>query len=188
LPDTVLFPGTAVPLEITGRSDLALLGDALAFNGRLVVVLARAHIQSHVGCLAQIVHYRALAAGGCEVVLHGLGRVALRRELPRRRAYRQFEVEVMQEDAQAQPESWSRFHSLLLNIRRHLVGHDPQLGAILDSTSDPLALADVLAAVLVEEPDVRQALLDEPTVDRRLEHLSAVMVARMADGRRSIVH
>lgn len=56
---------------------------------------------------------------------------------------------------------------------------DAQLCEVLRSTSDPVQLADVLAAAVVQNPQVQQQLLSTLDVSARLNHLIDILAEHM---------
>ncbi len=174
LPCAVLFPGTALPLHVFEPRYCAMTQDALAGHQAIAIAMLKneatiAEPQPEiyrVACIGKIVHHER-AAGTTErynIVVHGLRRVILRDELPLKRGYRRFRSAALpkptpSELSEAQDEL-AHLQSCVISLCDAAQGADAELVEVLSSTSDPVRLADILCAVLVEDAHKRQALLE----------------------------
>lgn len=191
LPATVLFPGTVLPLHIFEERYLAMVKDALASDKCIGIVMARdgdaadamasnnayAGIDADVhdvACGGRIVHTETLDDGRMNILVHGVERVRLVEELPpASHPYRRFRASSIPNPTpdvleQAAPEL-ARLQSSVLSLRSSVAKTDKQLVAVLGATSDPLELADILCAVLVGDPPMRQKLLASVDLRARLQ-------------------
>ena len=199
LSQAVLFPGVILPLHIFEQRYQELVVDALAGHRLLVVTMIRPGVRHHkrpplapVGCLGRIVHAESLAGGRYDILVQGIERTRLSRELPSARAYRCFRTEgVPPPDpaamAEAQPE--------LIALQRCVAGlghvaesRDQALVEILHSTGDPLELADLLAAVLISQGDEQQRLLESPDLRLRLRAVIDAVLETMIRLNRPVSH
>ena len=190
LPSAVLLPGSIVPLHIFEPRYRALVTDALNSDR----VLALAMMQSgregdgpsdpalRPLCGAGIIdHHERLADGRFNILLRGVARVAIRAEHPRRSLYREVRAELV-------AESNARRANLLESLKQFLLAIAPRLpeaeaGAVLRAAAratTPGELADGAAALLVSDPQGRQAVLETLEVDRRVDGLIAAASAALA--------
>jgi hypothetical protein len=194
LPDVVLFPGALLPLHVFEPRYRALAADVLA-GPRLIAMPrlqaapgtdpARPAIYPVCG-LGYVVASQTLDDGRYHILVRGVARVEIDDELPLERAYRQSRAHVLVDSRSRRPDSLDALvrDVLLLVDRLALVlpegGSD--LRTLAHSLTSPAALADVLAATLVHEPDARQRLLESLDPADRLEttlaHVAGI-VARL---------
>lgn len=200
LPNLVCFPHVMQPLHVSESRYRDLLEDALAGDQLIVVAtLARGWERDYEGrppllpmaCLSRIVAHHRLEDGCYNVLLKGLRRVRLLRELPPKRSFREAQVEVL-EDVYAQAPAAAisdltrRIRHTLITALSSLPQTEDQVAQLLDSGVSLGALTDIISYVLDIGLEERQALLSEVNVQRRVElvlgHLS-VAAADTAPGR-----
>jgi len=180
LPATVLFPGTALPLHIFEPRYAAMVEDAMADDGALGIVMLRDEADPmapqapihRVACAGRIVHCERLPHERFNILVHGLDRVHLVDELPLENGFRRFRTTRMDTTGinLAGPEL-ARLQSSVLNLRSSVERTDEQLVEVLKATSDPVDLTDILSAVLVPEPAMRQTLLETESLSERIAML-----------------
>jgi len=177
LPGTVLFPGTAVPLHIFEPRYLAMVDACMADNAALAVVMqqpggdaAAARVPIYdVACGGRIVHAERLPQGRLNILVHGLSRLRLVHELPLIDGYRRFMTSRIETTSdEVDDREMARLQSCVLSLRSSAAGRDDQLVEVLASTSDPVALTDILSAVLVSDPERRQLLLETQSLRKRV--------------------
>lgn len=182
LPKVVLFPHVVLPLHIFEPRYRQMTEDALADDRLITIVQLKpptgapgggpAPIEQ-VGCLGQIIRHVRLADGRFNLLLLGRKRVRLRREPPSGRLYRVAEVDVLNDVEPAHPEASRR--AVLVDLFRRVVGREHALDADLSKLLDaevPLGvLVDVMAHALGLPIDVKQVLLNEPSVEKRYESI-----------------
>ncbi len=170
LPSTVLFPGTVLPLHIFEPRYRRMVADVLAGDASLALVMQRSDgppgdepLLHEVGCLGRIIHADELEGGRYNILLQGSHRVRLLEELPREKPYRRFRANIIERpsgrDLGCAAQELGRLQSCVLSLRQSLETRDEQLCEVLRSTSDPIQLADVLAAAVVSDCDLQQHLL-----------------------------
>ena len=180
LPATVLFPGTALPLHIFEPRYVAMVEESLASNFAIAIAMLRDGADPlapqapihEVACAGLIVHSERVQNDRFNIVVHGLDRVRLERELTAEQGYRRFAATRIDTkhttDAGAE---LARLQSCVLSLRRSVEKTDAQLVEVLRSTSDPVELTDILSAVLVAEPAKRQTLLETESLRTRVSML-----------------
>lgn len=192
LPNLVMFPHVVQPLHIFEPRYCDLLEDALADNRQLAMVLLEPGWErdydgrpavAPVACLGKVVAHERLPTGRHNILLRGLRRVAIRRELPNERRFRIAEVELI--DDFYPPAGAQRRTSMqrkLVELARRLL---PDSEALHEQLEELLAgqvslgmLTDVFGFTLGFSSKVKQRLLAEWNVDRRAallcEKLSAL--------------
>ncbi len=183
LASTVLFPGTVLPLHVTDPDGVALIEEALAHDKLLGVAMidesagpcgARPSV-CRVGCAGRIIHSEKLPAGPYNVLIQGVQRIRVGEELPGGGACRRFRAELIPAPADealaGASRELGRLESCIMSLRSWLEDRDEQLCEVLRSTPDPVQLADVLAAAVVQETALQQRLLEAQDVRQRLRIL-----------------
>jgi Lon protease-like protein len=202
LPNLVLFPHVIQPLHIFEPRYRELLEDALA-DDRLIAMalLSPGWEQDYYGrpplypmaCLGRVVLHHRLKGGSYNVLLVGLRRVRLVRELPPRRGYREAAVEICEDrypvqDAAASALLQRKLHEAFLKAAAKIPQAQEQLDQLLSSEIPLGTLTDVISYVLDISLDQKQRFLAEPDVhlraDMLLKHLSeAASDTRIGDAR-----
>lgn len=135
----------------------------------------------NVGCLGKIIRYERVLDGRFDLLHVGLKRIRIRAELPAEKLYRIASAEVNEDVSWQRPESLTQ--NLLIEQFRIGVarkqGIDPDLQKLLDSGTVELGpLTGIIAHALELPPPLKQALLVESSVDRRVEILLRILGAR----------
>jgi Lon protease-like protein len=181
-----VLPGTPTPFHVFEPRYRALVRDALRGDRILAVPNARSAegLREQRAALRPVAsaclleHHEELGDGRYDVVLRGLGRVRLLEELPAEKPYREFHAQILEDRWPAggpgalalEVES---LRQLVLELSTRL---PPESGAAalaeaVAQMRDPSAIADLVAAAAVSEPDARVAVLEELDVSRRLERV-----------------
>jgi Lon protease-like protein len=143
-----------------------------------------------VACLARVVASQELDRGTYNVLISGIARVRLVRELPLTRTFREAEVAVLGDyyppDETERIALRERLRNALLAALPNLIQSPGQLGPFLGDQVPLGHLVDVLGYLLEVETAAKEALLAEPNVHRRaerlLEHLAALAEAGPGNG------
>jgi Lon protease-like protein len=126
--------------------------------------------------IGQITEYARLPDGRFNIVVLGVGRVRILEEL-RSEPYRVARVRELSDHEPATPMVAETLRTELLKLVRrtapHLSGPAKELEMRMRSARDASECADILAGTLLEDPDERQALLEELDPTRRLTTLIA---------------
>lgn len=176
LPSAVLFPHAALPLHIFEPRYRALIREAL--EGDKVMALANLHAgwEGQYGgrpplqpilCAGLISWHEELPDGRYNILLQGVSRARLLDELPADKLYREARVELLPDAPFEGPEEEQVRQAVF-----ELAGRVPPSFAenflpVVARTSGG-ALADVVAAAIIPEPQRRQELLEELDVRARL--------------------
>jgi Lon protease-like protein len=191
LPNCVLLPGGLLPLHVFEPRYRDLTRDCL--SGKQLMAIARlrpGYEQTYYGrppvyerCgVGRIICSEELPDGRFALLLRGIARVEIARELPLERAYRIVEARPLC-DADVDPEDAREHHRKLINLCDRLaevIEHGgPQLRDLVRAFPDPGKCADAVAAALVMDADARQALIEacDPMVrlQRTLGHVSHML-------------
>lgn len=189
LPGAVLFPHTLLPLNIFEPRYRALVKDSLA-SDRVMAIAAlepgwqpdyqgRPAMQP-ILCTATIEWHEHHDDGRYTVLLQGITRGRIVRELPATKLYREVEVELLPDPQDVTLPGEELLRQAALEVAGRMPGMaDEFLKRV--ATVKGAALADVVAGAVIEEPERRQELLSELDVGARfrevLEEVSALMAS-----------
>jgi Lon protease-like protein len=195
LPNLVLFPHVMQPLHIfepryREMFEAALIDDRLIAMATLApgwepCYEGRPALQP-VGCLGRIVVHHRLENGSYNVLLSGLRRVQIVREMPPLRTYREAEVKMLEDVyPPGGEEATRRVHNELrdtfLSRMPHLVKAHEQLEPLLAGEESLGVLTDIIAYMLDVPLESKLALLGEPDVHSRARKLLECLTAAMSD-------
>jgi len=186
LPNLVLFPSVVQPLHIFEPRYRQMMADALAGDRLLTVVLLKPgweddyHLKPAlhpVACVGRIHKEQRMADGRYNLLLQGMARARIAEEIPTEKLYRSARVELLQDLAPADP-------GQALKLRRALGQRLPscfeshggsveQVHKLLDGPLPLGSVCDIFSFALPLEPELKQTLLEELDVARRVEQLLA---------------
>jgi uncharacterized protein len=191
LPNLVMFPHVVQPLHVFEPRYCDLLEDALATDRQIAMVLlspgwerdyeGRPSI-APVACLGKVIAHERLPTGRHNILLRGLARAAIRRELPAEHSFRQAEVDLLDDFYPVLGgERRLRLQRQLMELARQLLPDSTalheQLDELLASRVSLGMLTDVFAFTLGFPSGEKQRLLAEWNVDRRAELLCEKLAA-----------
>lgn len=145
---------------------------------RPIDALGRPAIRS-IGCAGLVVWHEALPEGKYNIVLQGAARMRLGRELPQLHAYREFKAELLVDRPYSGPEE-ALVRQAVLELAAHLPKEVGERLIQMAARTAGGALADVVAAAVATEQDLRQDLLAELDPKRRLERVLSELGALIA--------
>ncbi len=195
LPNLVLFPHVVLPLHIFEPRYRQMTEDALAGDHLISMVQIAAPSDGElrrepvalesVACLGKIIQHDRLADGRFNILLMGRKRVRLQRELVTEKLYRIAEVEILEDQPPAQPEGPARDQLIGLFRRLFKSQHslDPDLDEILSMPVPLSLLTDIISHALDLPMALKQGLLAESSVDRRVDIVLAAL-RRVTPGER----
>ncbi|HSB41944.1 MAG TPA: LON peptidase substrate-binding domain-containing protein [Methylomirabilota bacterium] len=187
LPDLAFFPHTMLPLHVFEARYRAMVTDCLARDRRLAVVgLKPGYEASYEGKppvyritgFGRIVQWERLATGRYNLLLRGEGRARIERELPTDTLYRMVAATPLEETGAGNPTVPALAGRVKARCRQvlSLVGRSSaELLATVEALEPPGELCDHVASALIPTPAIRQALVEELDVERRLERLAAAL-------------
>tara|TARA_Y100001934_G_C12332827_1_gene766067 strand:+ start:1107 stop:1772 length:666 start_codon:yes stop_codon:yes gene_type:complete len=191
LPNVVLFPGTILPLRVFEPRYCQLLKHILQEDRLLSIALIKPEALEEetpnlypVASLGRVIHAEHSADDEYNILVHGLQRIELLNEQPQQDLYRTFATRLVpmhsEEDLDRASEQLGRLQSCVLALKTAAHNADEQLIEVLRSTSDPMALADILAASLISNIDMQQQILGATNIPDRLEQLIEALAEPLA--------
>jgi hypothetical protein len=194
LPQVVLFPGMLLPLHVFEPRYRELTRDVLAGHRVMAVARLRPGYEAdydgspavfEIAGVGSVVADTELPDGRFNVVLRGVGRVRIERELPRDRSYRVVRARVVPDTHTQRPAVLAAIQLQVVALCERLAGAlgegGQRLAELVRATQSPSSCADMLGAALVADSDQRQALLEALDPADRLESLLAVLSGLFAD-------
>jgi Lon protease-like protein len=191
LPNLVFFPRVVQPLHIFEARYRQMTADALA-SDRLIALVKLCPGWEEAGseppaihlvaCLGRIAANQKLHDGRYNLLLQGLSRIRVVRELTTDRLYRSAEVELLHDRACSSPEIERALRLRLVEqMPTWFVEKGPvveQFEKLLQSDLTLGALCDVFGFALPIDSDFKQMLLEELEVETRarllLEHMKKI--------------
>jgi Lon protease-like protein len=184
LPNVVLFPHVVQPLHIFEPRYRQMTADALEGDRYIAMVLplpgwekdyAKAPTLHQIACLGRIIAEQRLDDGRYNILLRGMSRIRLVKELTSKKLYRVAKTETLEElpiadDAVAiywrqtlidKAPTWFPKHGEIVEEFAKLLDSDRPLGE----------LCDILAFALPLDMEFKQSLLEELDVEKRLRTL-----------------
>jgi uncharacterized protein len=186
LPDLTFFPHTLLPLHIFEARYRAMVTDCLARDKRMAIVGLRPGYEASyegkpavydIAGMGRIVQCERLATGRFNLVVKGEHRVRIERELPADTLYRMVAATPLAElgeDGPAVATLVARVTGRCLGILRAVNRPTDQLETSF-AKATPGTLCDQIASAVVPDVAVRQALLEELDIERRLERLAGTL-------------
>lgn len=178
LSGAVLFPGLQLPLHIFEPRYRAMVSDALARDRMIGMIQpvrpAEGAPLFEVGCLGRIEDVEALEDGRFNLVLDGLSRFRVLRELDVTTPFRQVEAELLEddEDAVLLPIERAAFEQ---EARRFADVHGYAVDWEQVGRLDDFALVNGVSQVAPFDPASKQALLEAEDLNERCELLIQLM-------------
>jgi ATP-dependent Lon protease len=185
LPNLVMFPHVLQPLHVFEPRYRALMEEALA-GDRLIAmaVLAPDWESDYEGrppllphaCLGRILTHQTVEGGRYNLLLAGLKRIRIVRELPPEKLFREAEVELIDdeygnENAAARPALQRSLLESFKQVLPNMPEVHQQLEELLCTAVSLGMLTDLVAYTLKLPIETKAALLGEADVDRRCELL-----------------
>jgi hypothetical protein len=188
LPDVTLFPHTFLPLHVFEARYRALVADVLARDRRLVVARLRPGYERDyegrppvwpVAGVGEIVNWERLPTGRYNLLLRGVGRVRIERELPADTLYRLVAARPVADEPPRGDVGRlvRRIRAACGRLLDALERPRDLLDAALGADEPPAVIADRAASGFIPDPDLRQALLETASVQARLERVCAALEA-----------
>jgi Lon protease-like protein len=179
LPNAVLFPNVFLPLHIFESRYRSMVGDALAGDRIIGMVLLQPGYESdyagrppvyEVGCAGVITHAERLADGRFNIVLRGIEKFRITAE-DESKSYRLAHVEPMPEPSDEEERAAIRKQrqrlEALLAAAVERAGSEPKFPPAVPDDD----LVNALSQYLELDPIERQALLEQPGVLKRCRAL-----------------
>ena len=191
LPDVVLFPGTILPLHVFEPRYVEMTRDVVGGSRRIGIVRLRPGYQSDyqgrppiypVATLGEVIACQELPDDRFAMIVRGSDRIAVTRELPALRAYREVAAIALPDRAVDEREVAIQRHQLVAvceQLAARLGDEGVWLRQLVHAADGASALSHALAASLVRDPDRRQELFEQcdpaTRIDQLLEHASGLL-------------
>ncbi len=187
LPNLVLFPHVMQPLHIFEPRYQAMFREAMASDRLIAMALLRPGWEADyegrppiysMACLGRVAAHHRLADGSYNLLLSGLARVEVVRELPPCKPFREAEA-LLREDIyphvslEAANELRRRFREAVRKVLPDLVKVHGEVAPLMENAAGLGVLTDLVGYMLDIPLVDKQALLAEPNVHRRAELLLA---------------
>lgn len=168
-----------LPLHIFEPRYRALIHDAMARDRRIGMIQPRGEGPVpplfDMGCLGHVSHIEALDDGRFNIILTGLARFKVVRELPVTTQFRQIEADVMQAPQEDEVLHAAERAALEMESRRFA----DALGYVVDWTAvsrlDDMALVNGIAQIAPFDAAAKQTLLEADTLGERSELIIQLM-------------
>ncbi len=184
LPAVQLVPHALLPLHVFEPRYRDMVRDAMA-GERLIAIASfepgyeahyheRPAVRAIIG-VGAVVGHEPLGDGRANIVLRGLTRARIERELPPDQSYRLVDAATVGDDLADGFDAAAARDTLVLladQLALKLPSGGETLRELARSQPDLGALVDVLSAALVTDPDDRQVLLETTDVGARVDRVS----------------
>jgi uncharacterized protein len=178
LTGAVLFPGMQLPLHLFEPRYRALVSDALIRDRQIAMIQPQRPEEGAplytVGCVGRIGEVQAMEDGRYNIILEGVARFRMLRELDVTTAFRQIEADIYDEDAD---ETLS--HAQRGGFEREARRFADAQGYSVDWDSverlDDRSLINGVSQIAPFDPASKQALLEAETLTDRCELLVQLM-------------
>ena len=178
LPGAILFPGLQLPLHIFEPRYRELVGDALVRDRRIAMIQPQRAVEGaplySIGCVGKIGEIEAMDDGRYNLVLEGVARFRVVRELDVITSFRQVEGELIEDDfeevlSHAQRGGFEREAREFADAQGYSVDWDSV------ERLDDQSLINGVSQIAPFDPASKQALLEAPTLAARCELLMQLM-------------
>ena len=195
LPGTVFIPHTLLPLHVFEPRYRDLVDDAMSGSKILAVPRLRPGWERQydgspavfeTAGFGKIIQYDPLPDGRANIVLAGLGRVRIRRELKPDSLYRVAEGSLVNDTLpeggeRALEASLGRLRMMLAQIMAGRMGLTERLSPLLDKRLEAAQLVNGLGNMLLPDVDARQGFLETRCIVERVEHVETMLAGALVD-------
>jgi uncharacterized protein len=179
LTGAILFPGMQLPLHIFEPRYRDLVGDSLARDRMIGMIQPKGQGGAPelfaVGCLGRIGDVEAMDDGRYNIILEGLQRFTITKELDVTTTFRQVEAELWEEDEAADALSIAERASLEIESRRFadVQGYAVDWKAV--EQLDDYSLVNAIAQIAPFDYAAKQALLEARGLSMRADLIVQLM-------------
>ncbi|MXO65893.1 LON peptidase substrate-binding domain-containing protein [Altericroceibacterium endophyticum] len=178
LQGAILFPGLQLPLHVFEPRYRDMVGHALARDRQIALIQPMEPEDESalfsIGCLGRIEDVEALEDGRYNIVLEGVARFRMLRELDVSTSFRQIEAELF-DDSDDEAISFAERAWLEDEARRFadLQGYSVDWDSV--ERLDDMSLVNGISQIAPFDPAAKQALLEAPDLRARCELLIQLM-------------
>ena len=179
LTGAILFPGMQLPLHIFEQRYRDLVGDSLARDRMIGMIQPKGQGNGsalfEIGCLGRIGDVEAMEDGRYNIILEGLQRFKIRKELDVSTSFRQVEADLWEEDEASDALSIAERASLEIESRRFadIQGYAVDWGAV--GQLDDYSLVNAIAQIAPFDYAAKQALLEARGLSERADLIVQLM-------------
>lgn len=191
LPDAVLFPGVVLPLHVFEPRYRGLVEHCLATHRTMAIAtLQPGYEREYEGRPAVhrvmgagvIIGEARLPDGRWNIALKGVERVRMLHEHPADEPYRVIAARRLPSESGPNDSALAdRLKGFVVTLSRLLPYVGPQLSELLRDATSPSQVVDVISGYFVEDPALRRALLEETSVERRVDRVQDVLAGLLLD-------
>jgi Lon protease-like protein len=178
LTGALLFPGLQLPLHIFEPRYRAMISDSLARDRRIAMIQPQGQYDGaplfQIGCVGKIGEVEAMEDGRYNVILEGLSRFRLLRELNVTTPFRQVEGELIEDDAGASLSAVERA-SFEREARRFAEAQGYSVDWDSVGRLDDVSLINGVSQIAPFDAAAKQALLEADSLAARCELLVQLM-------------
>jgi len=190
LRNSVLFPGSIIPIDVGRPRSVKLIEEAIAAERPIIGIVTQRDPRVEepgkddiydVGCAARILKVIKLAKDNYSVILQGVMRIRIE-DLTSSDPFIEARVSELGEI----PASGSEAEALVANIKetaKKLISLVPELpreaAALLDSVSEPGQVADLVISNLDIEPQEKQEVLESERTEERLQKVLMLLTRQL---------
>lgn len=178
LPGALLFPGMHLPLHIFEPRYRAMVNDSLARDRRIAMIQPKGGGEKpplfEIGCVGRIADVEAMEDGRFNVVLEGLSRFRILRELEVTTLFRQIEAELIADPVDETLSMGARA-ALELESRRFAETQGYAVDWEAVARLDDQNLGNGIAQIAPFDPAAKQALLEADSIADRAELIIQLM-------------
>jgi len=171
LRNSVLFPGSIIPIDVGRRKSVRLVEDAISKERPVIGILTQKDARTedpgfddmyHIGCAARILKVIKLAKDNFSVILQGVSRIEVK-SIDGTEPFIAAEVTTIPDEETSDVE----LDALVMNLKdiaKRVVKLMPELpkeaGALVESVTEPGHLADLITSNLELEVSEKQEILE----------------------------
>ncbi|WP_298189764.1 LON peptidase substrate-binding domain-containing protein [Novosphingobium sp.] len=178
LTGALLFPGLQLPLHIFEPRYRSMISDSLARDRRIAMIQPQGQYDGaplfQIGCVGKIGEVEAMEDGRYNVILEGISRFRLLRELDVTTPFRQVEGELIEDDAGASLSAVERA-SFEREARRFADAQGYSVDWDSVGRLDDVSLINGVSQIAPFDAAAKQALLEADSLTARCELLVQLM-------------
>jgi uncharacterized protein len=179
LTGAILFPGMQLPLHIFEPRYRDLIGDSLARDRMVGMIQPKGQGTNpplfEVGCLGRIGDVEAMEDGRYNVILEGLQRFTVIKEIDATTTFRQVQAELWEEDEAADALSIAERASLEIESRRFADAQGYAVDWAAVGQLDDYSLVNAIAQIAPFDYAAKQALLEARGLSDRADLIVQLM-------------
>lgn len=178
LTGALLFPGLQLPLHIFEPRYRAMISDSLVRDRRIAMIQPQGQYEGaplfQIGCVGKIGEVEAMEDGRFNVILEGVSRFRMLRELDVTTPFRQIEAELIEDDAGASLSAVERA-SFEREARRFAEAQGYSVDWDSVGRLDDVSLINGVSQIAPFDAAAKQALLEADNLTARCELLVQLM-------------